>query len=706
MQLEESALTTHRCLGITLLTMAAMLIAIGVVFSLTVDPAMGGSVNNATDSGSAAINGISGTRVAVDTSLPDDLEEIEVVRGFRAPTNMEFSPDGRLFVLEQRGNIHIVKNGELISTLFLTIEVDNSGDSGLFGLAFDPQFETNGYFYVYYTKPGDPLTNQVTRFTVSADNPDIADPASALVILDNIPADIEHNAGHIQFGPDGKLYVSTGDARESSDAQSLETLAGKILRINPDGSVPADNPFVGTPDARGEVWAYGLRNPFTGDIDPVTGAMYINDVGRNDWEEINLGAAEANYGWPECDGPCEDPEENPEFKDPVYAYSQSEGCAITGGVFYRGSQLPEEYHGNYFFADFCGQWIKRLLPDGSVADFATEAPKRVIDLEVSPDGSLYYLQFSTGSFRPTKADGAIYRTQLPNAANRVPTAVVSASPTSGTAPLEVNFDGSGSSDPDGDPLSYTWDFGDESDPTTGVTASHTYSVDGLFDVQLVVDDQKGGANSATITIQVGNPPVGSITSPAEGTTFSLGDTIQYTGTGMDQEDGTLPPSAFSWSVVLLHHPETDPLHHVHPFLGPIEGIESGSFQIPQEIHDHDIWFRIYLTVTDSDDLTHELTRDIFPIMSTLTLQTDPPGLEVILEDQSGTAPVSRESIVGSESPSPQVFNGEGYRFESWSDGGPAMHTITTPASDTTYTATYKIDPDFDPSSASYRELDE
>jgi hypothetical protein len=192
---------------------------------------------------------------------------------------------------------------------------------------------------------------------------------------------------------------------------------------------------------------------------------------------------------------------------------------------------------------------------------------------------------------------------------------MSASPTSGLAPLEVTFDGSGSSDPDGDPLTYTWDFGDGSSPTVGVTASHTDTANGPFDVQLVVDDQKDGVSSATATVPVGDAPVGNITSPEEETTFGLGDTIQYAGTGTDPEDGDLPASAFSWSVLLLHHPETDSLHHVHPFLGPIDSAESGSFEIPQEEHDDGTWFRIYLTVTDSDGLTHRSARDIFPSSS-------------------------------------------------------------------------------------------
>jgi hypothetical protein len=267
--------------------------------------------------------------------------------------------------------------------------------------------------------------------------------------------------------------------------------------------------------------------------------MYINDVGNHRWEEINLGVAGANYGWPKCEGKCE----NPQFEGSIYTYSHGKGCAITGGAFYRGTQFPEEYQGSYFFADHCNQWIKRLLLDGTEADFVTEGPKSVVDLEVGPDGSLYYLLYSKSTEEEGYiTDGAVGRIQFVSA-NRTPTAVVSARPRSGITPLEVNFDARGSSDPDGDPLSYTWNFGDESPATKGVTASHTYTTNGLFDVQLVVDDQKGGTSSATLAIRVGNPPVGNIVAPKEGTTVNPGDTIKYRGTGTDLEDGELMSKA-------------------------------------------------------------------------------------------------------------------------------------------------------------------
>jgi glucose/arabinose dehydrogenase len=608
LQRKKVEMITPKLLFMTLLIGVTTLTTFGGILILSADTTMGRGIVSTASRDLPTRDALGGSKIAAATNLPKDFEEIEIAGSLMAATNMEFSPDGRLFVLEQAGKILIIKNGKLLPTPLLTLEVDSSAEGGLLGLAFDPQFNINGHFYVYYTKTGDPSTNQISRFTISATNPDIADPNSELTVLDNIPAGRRHNGGQIQFGPDGKLYVATGDTNNPSDVQSLETLSGKILRINADGSVPADNPFVRTPDAREEIWAYGLRNPFTGDIDPVTGRIYINDVGKHRSEEINLGVAGANYGWPECEGKCE----NPDFKDPIYAYFHGKGCAVTGGAFYQGTQFPEEYQGSYFFADYCDGWIKRLLPDGTAADFATEGPQILIDLEVGPDGSLYYLLFSRSSdLRPTEADGAVYKIQFANA-NRTPIAAVSARPTSGIAPLKVSFDGSGSSDPDGDSVSYTWSFGDESPPTKGVTASHTYTTNGLFDVQLVVDDQKGGTSSATLTIQVGNPPEGKITAPKEGATFNLGDTIEYAGAATDPEDGALPASTFSWVVHLLHHPETDPHHHFHPSLGPIQGVKTGSFQIPEEVHDVDIWYRIYLTVTDSDGLTHVSTRDVFP----------------------------------------------------------------------------------------------
>jgi len=413
-------------------------------------------------------------------------DQAYVALGFD-PTSMEFSPDGRLFVAEQQGSLHVIKDGALLPTPFVTVAVEPTSERGLLGVAFDPNYATNRYVYVYYTAAAT-QRNRVSRFTADAANPDVAPPSSEVVLLDGLAgAAGYHNGGAIHFGTDGKLYIGVGDSHSSLNAQDLTVLEGKLLRINPDGSVPADNPFVGNPSARPEIWALGFRNPFTFAVAPGAGTIHVNDVGESTWEEIDVGRAGANYGWPTCEGPCTDPS----MQSPVYAYQHLDGnCAITGGTFYQGTRFPAEYIGAYFFADFCGNWIKVLRSDHSVADFATVASGFVVDLKVGPDGSLYYL---------SRATQAVHRIVAIAGGNTAPVAIASASPTTGPAPLAVTADASGSSDPNGDSLTYAWDFGDGSG-TTGRTVTYTYSRDGAYILTLTVTDQRGGVAQDTLLI--------------------------------------------------------------------------------------------------------------------------------------------------------------------------------------------------------------
>src|SRR6185295_674409 len=245
-------------------------------------------------------------------------QESLVTGGLSNPTAMEFSPDGRLFVSEKAGHLRVIKNGTLLTADFVTISVATESERGLLGIAFDPGFATNRFVYVYYTRSASPIKNRVSRFTASATNPDVAQSGTEVVILDDIGSDAgNHNGGAIHFGLDGKLYVAIGEGGATpANSQSLSTLSGKLLRINPDGSVPADNPFVGTAGARGEIWALGLRNPYTFAVDPLSGKIHVNDVGQSSWEEINLAARGANYGWPACEGlSCGS---DPNFTNPIY----------------------------------------------------------------------------------------------------------------------------------------------------------------------------------------------------------------------------------------------------------------------------------------------------------------------------------------------------------------------------------------------------
>ena len=307
---------------------------------------------------------------------------------------MAFSPDGRLFVAEQGGRLRVIKNGSLLSTPFLTVTVSSVGERGLLGVAFDPNFESNQFVYIYYTATTPTVHNRVSRVTADGD---VMLPGSEVVILEleELSA-TNHNGGAIHFGPDGKLYVAVGENAVRANAQTLANRLGKVLRINADGSIPADNPFYeeATGDNR-SIWALGLRNPFTFAFQPGTARMFINDVGEGSWEEVNEGIAGANYGWPATEGPTT----NPDYTSPLYAYGHDGGaCAISGGAFYNPTvqQFPSEYIGDYFFADLCANWIRSLdVASGTATTFATglAAP---VDVKLGPDGALYYLMRGGG----------------------------------------------------------------------------------------------------------------------------------------------------------------------------------------------------------------------------------------------------------------------------------------------------------------------
>src|SRR6185503_21116746 len=269
--------------------------------------------------------------VALAATVPSGFVDSIFVGVPSDATAMKFAPDGRLFVCQQSGKLRVVQNGTLFATPFVSLTVDGSDERGLLGVAFDPDFETNNFVYVYYTAVSPTVHNRVSRLTA---NGNVAVPGSEVVLLDLNPLDhTYHNGGALHFGNDGKLYIAVGDNGNGNFSQWLGNLFGKILRINRDGSIPADNPFFGTAaGVNRAIWALGLRNPFTTAIQRSTGRLFINDVGEYTWEEINQGAPGANYGWPLAEGPSNNP--NPAYTYPFHSY-QHDGvvCAITGGAF-------------------------------------------------------------------------------------------------------------------------------------------------------------------------------------------------------------------------------------------------------------------------------------------------------------------------------------------------------------------------------------
>ncbi|MDP9195016.1 MAG: PQQ-dependent sugar dehydrogenase [Acidobacteriota bacterium] len=327
-------------------------------------------------------------------TLPVGFTETSI-GGLSSPTAMAMAPDGRIFVCQQGGALRVIKNNALLATPFITLTVNSSGERGLLGVAFDPDFLTNQFIYLYYTAATPAIHNRISRFTASGD---VVVPGSEVVLLDlnNLSA-TNHNGGAIHFGRDGKLYAAVGENAVTSNSQTLNNLLGKMLRINKDGTIPTDNPFYDSATgANRSIWALGLRNPFTFGVHPNSGRIFINDVGQSAFEEINDGVSGGNYGWPESEGPTA----NPNHISPIHHYANQSApeCAIAGGTFYAPEvrQFPSTYVESYFFSDLCGGWIRRLDEAAVSSGFATGISNPV-DQFVGHDGSLYYLARGSGA---------------------------------------------------------------------------------------------------------------------------------------------------------------------------------------------------------------------------------------------------------------------------------------------------------------------
>ena len=697
---------------------------------------------------------------APDATLPAGFTEDILITGLTNPTAVAWTPDGRMLIAQKNGVVRVYAGGALLPTPFVDIssQVNNIWDRGLLGIAVHPDFPTTPYVYLLYTyDPPEVVGNtglggpdglgarvsRLLRVTADPNNLNVALPGSELVILgtnsiyanignpnnrstaeppscqngaiftwDCLPSDSpSHTIGTLRFAPDGSLYVGNGDGADFSGVdpravrvQSVDSLAGKIMRINPltggtgqpaDGY--ADNPFYNgdLTSNRSRVYNFGLRNPYRFTIHPITGEVYIGDVGYNTWEEMNRGTG-ANFGWP-CyegrDGGVSQQQTayasqpvcqalyaavaggTATVAAPLFAYDHTGGGAsINSGDFYAGTTYPAVYQGALFYGDYNRQqiWYMTFDAGGNVVSahnpFGT-AVTGIVQLISGPDTNLYYVDYN---------NGRVIRIRYVGAGNVPPVAAAAADPTAGPDPLLVNFSSLASYDPDGDPLTYHWDFGDGNSSNLPDPA-HTYLTAGTFTATLTITDTSSLVATDTVVILSGyNPPVATILTPATSTQYRTADVTNFSGTGVDIEDGVLPGSSLHWEI-LIHHND-----HIHYFFDTTGN--SGSFNA--EDHEDNTYFELCLTVTDSVGLQDQACVDLYPEERVYTFDTVPSGLELTYSGVTYTAPFTVTTVVGGLRTVAAPVHQAGYTFNAWSDGGSATHDIIILDTPQTLVATY------------------
>jgi glucose/arabinose dehydrogenase/regulation of enolase protein 1 (concanavalin A-like superfamily) len=623
---------------------------------------------------------------AVNSSLPGvpvGFTKTQLAHGLKNPTVIAFAPNGDIYIGEQTGIILIYRNGAILPTPVITLNTDGSGEKGLLGLALDPNFATNGYTYVSYTTLDEHA--QLSRFTVVNDTASLS--SEKVYLKGNQLQNTHHSANDVHIGPDGKLWWSVGDNVPSiSNGETLTNIYGKILRFNLDGTIPSDNPFLKIPGAVPYIYSYGLRNPFRFTFLP-NGKAMEEDTGSNYWEELNTMQPGGNYGWDFYEGNCG----SCGYINPAYAYghlpTDGAASAISG---YTGSVFPKQYDQTVFFGDYNRGDIEAVLFDPT---FQTEISDTVFDssagtiadLQEGPDGNLYYVSIFEGTFTEISATGPF-----------PPTAAASATPNAGMPSLAVQFSSAGSSDPYGLSLTYSWDFGDGSPVSTDANPSHTYTTNATYTATLTVSDGTQ-IGTATTKVVVGNtPPTASITAPTDIATYNAGDTIAFSGTATDAVDGTLPASAYTWQVDFYSNGVAQPFYSYEvpqPFYGPVTGVMSGTFQIPQDLSNTaSTFYRITLTVVDSLGIQTVVTRDIHPNQTSWSVNTNIAGAAYVVDGTWHTSLYSTPDGVGVQHVLTgvplQTIGANRYRFRGWADGSALTDTFTNGTANGTYTANY------------------
>ena len=560
-----------------------------------------------------------------------------------------------------------------------------------------PDFETNGWIYLFYTyNQGDPAclldaddgpVNRCSRFVMNDDW--TVDESSEVVLLQTaaLPNKL-HNSGDMRFGVDGMLYITSGDAGERVErwSQDRSNLFGNILRLTDSGEVPQDNPFTGEGTARcheagktdsdkicQEIYAFGLRNPFRFTMDPHSTdkvRFLISDVGGKTWEEISVGGEDyvgANYGFPILEGPCNfnsvtdcsiDASDS-DFTDPLYWYQHDEqksGCAVGVAIPPPGLNWPAPYNdpSSFFFVDFVWGDFYHITEDPGKFCSTCTPPRhgfrnetfhqygRPVGLKFGP-----HIDHSTGStltslyYTAREGNLNIRHIVYKGGGNFAPAAKFTASPDSILVGNVIEFDALETTDPNhsNNELTFTWDFGDGSPEATGMVVTHQYNEVGSYEVTLSVVDPDGARGLAVEEVSVGAPPTIEIISPAEGTTFAVGDVFTLVGAGIDHDGNPLDESTqLSWEVQQHHN------NHYHPFL--TKGTAGNNIVITEAPEPEDLfaatnsYLEIFLTGTDSKGISTTVSRKVMPKTVHLDFDTIPTGLTLLVDEEVLTMPTT------------------------------------------------------------------
>jgi glucose/arabinose dehydrogenase len=609
---------------------------------------------------------------SVDTwagKLPPGFVEIEIAGGLD-PTDFAIANDGRIFIVEKKGRILLVRDGKVLDVPFMEIDVDNTNERGLQSMVLDPDFENNQYFYLFYTVPVGNF-NRVSRFQANGDR---VVPGSEVVLYELDPTiGTVHNGGAMLIGRDGKLYFSAGDGAATWRAQWNDQTLGKILRINLDGSIPDDNPNSFGNGKHRAIVAKGLRNPFNM-AESEDGTIFINDVGGDLYEEVNKLEFGANYGWPYAEGFNPDPDPPQDYVDPFFAYDHDFGCAVIGGVFCPSDnlQFPEEYRGKYLFSDYCQGFIQVLDPQTGQLEgaFATDID-RPLRMNFDDEGSLYYLEragIGGGSQGDNTASSNGRLLKVTFTGNGIP--VVSKNPQSQIHSVgeDAFFTASANGS---DTMRYIWRI-DGIEQVDGLADSFRISSvdltqDGaLIDCIVYNDEGRDTSAVAVLTVTDNQRPEPVITLRSR-SLYRAGEDLIIAGSATDNEDGVISSDRFDWRIVFHHD------LHTHPALSGVSGVEELIYPIPSQGEiDDDVWYRVYLTVEDSEGLFQTTFLDVFPEKTDLLFLSEPVKAQLNVDGQLDSTPISITSVVGIQRSvsAPGFFLGEdrAYVFETWKDG--------------------------------------